>query len=169
MRSSLNKTKVFIGLCLIIAAIVFSVVSIVLPFHIVRTDPGSQNVATLTPFFNIEFNKPLSASGLSVSSELRRYQSYRIQQKTLSLTLNYPLTAGATYTITVKSVQSVGGHKISSKTFKFTPKKIAYDKLSADQKAAIIKGQSQNEAAYNNPILAHLPYGTLSYNLTATL
>jgi len=168
MKSSLNKTKATIGLCLVIFAAVLWIIYVVLPFHIVRTNPSSQNVATLTPFFNIEFNKPLSTSGLSVSSNYAIIKFYKVQQKTLSLTLNYPLTAGATYAITVNSVQAVGGHKISNKTFKFTPKNITYDKLSADQKAVILKGQSQNEAAYNNPILAHLPYGTLDYNLTAT-
>ena len=164
----ISISKVVLGLCLIIVLVVLWYVFIIAPFHIVRTNPSSQNVASLTPFFDVGFNKTLTTSGLSVSSSPGIIQSYVVKQKSLDMTLISPMKIGATYTIVIHSVQSTGGHKLSNKTFHFTPQDIAYTNLPKDQQIAIQNspGQDDKDAFNNDPVLAHLPHGTLDYNLT---
>lgn len=164
----ISKPKIILGLCLIIVLVVLWYVFIIAPFHIVRTNPSSHNVASLTPFFNVEFNKPLSVNGLAVSSSPNVIQSYAVEQKTLVINLIGLMKIGTTYTIDIHSVEATGGHKLTNKIFRFMPQDIAYANLPKDQQTAIQNspGQNDRDTLNNDPILVHLPYGTLNYNLT---
>jgi hypothetical protein len=166
----LSKIKILIGAVLVIVAVALFVVLVVLPFHVVGTNPSSQSVTTLTPFFDIEFNKTLSSSGLAVSSNPSIVRSFSVQNKTLVINLSpLLLSGGKTYTITVNSVKSTSGQELLNKTFSFSPHQSTFSGLPSDQQAAILKAQQQGQSqpVNNDPILKYLPHGTLDYTLTA--
>jgi hypothetical protein len=111
-------------------------------FRVVSTSPKISNIAAVSPYLKINFNRQLSSKGLSVSSSYSVIKSYKVQGKTLLVNLKSPMTAGYEYSIKVKSISDTKGEKITNKAFLFTPKNIAYQKLSKDQKAALLQAQA---------------------------
>ena len=141
-------------------------------FHIVSTSPGLKKVPSVTSFFNINFNKKLSSSGLLVSSNPSIIASSKIQDKTLIIQLKGGLIANKAYSIILNDVEDTAGNHITKKKLLFTPKNIPYQELSEEQKQAILQGQTYHPLSKNNinflGINSLLNYGVTSRQL-ATL
>jgi hypothetical protein len=137
-----------------------------LHFSVTGTNPGTKDVSTAAPFFKISFNRTLSKNGLVISTEPDSLiKSYSIDGKVLTINLDYPLQPKRLHTITIRSIQDNGGEKITNKRFTFTPRYIA--DLPADQTKALLLQQDPNNKRTTDPILAHLPYTTIDFELSA--
>jgi hypothetical protein len=161
------KIAILVVIMAVVSLLVFSLYTVT-KFHIVSTNPATNQIATDTPFFKITFNKPLSHQALAVMGTGNVIRSDSISGNTLVLNLNYPLTTKKTYTITITSVQSQSGSQIANKRFMFTAQNTPFTKLPTDQQQAVISNQDQYTPAEKDPILAHLPYSTLDFILTPT-
>lgn len=118
-------------------------------FHVINTEPSSNNVSTQTPFFKLSFSRAVSSSKLSYTSNPSIIASSNVNNKVLTLNLHYPLNANTKYTITIMSIYDTGGSKLTNISLTFTPKYTAYNKLPANQQAVILK--QQQVAANNQP------------------
>ena len=123
-------------------------------FHIVSTDPNIGSINTVSPFFNIYFNKELVSNGAVITSSPNIISSYHILGKAIYINLNTPLSTKDTYSIFIKKVQDVN-HKIINKSFVFTPVFLSPSNLPKDQKAVLRKKQNQYNKTHANPILAN--------------
>ncbi len=110
-------------------------------FHVVSTNPNINDMATVTPFFKINFNKQLSKSGVSISSSPSIISSYAISGKQLILNLDTPTITNTHYTITVHSIHDQQNVYLHNLVFPFTPTYIAYSELPTDQRNALLKEQ----------------------------
>ncbi len=106
-------------------------------FRVISTNPDVSDVAALTPFFNIKFNRQLSDQGLSVSADNSIINSYKVNGDTINIDLNNSMNVGQEYTITIQNVSDTDGATISNKNFTFSPKDIPIDQLPDDQQQAL--------------------------------
>ncbi|MCL4357644.1 hypothetical protein M1512_01980 [Patescibacteria group bacterium] len=140
-----------------------------LVFSVEYTNPPSNDVATLTPFFDIYFNKTLTNKGLSVSMSPADFygKKYYINGDSLIVSLSVPMQARHKYTITVNNVDAEDGQMLKNLVFTFYPTPKTMAQLPEDQSEALT---ARNEASpvYKNPILKHLPYSTIDFNLSAS-
>lgn len=134
-------------------------------FRITGTNPNTSNVATSAPFLKINFNKPLNDTGLSVSGSGGIVRSYSASGKTVTVLLNGPLVLSRRYDVHLNSVISTGGKLITDKTISFVPKAVDYNKLPQDQQQTLLNEQDTHQGANTDPIVSHLPYGTLDFKL----
>jgi hypothetical protein len=135
-------------------------------FKIKSITPDSQNVSTLTPYFDITFNKAPTPSSVKVSSipvSLARSQS--LDGKRLRIFTKLPLNKGYSYKINF-SVAADNNLTIN-KSITFVPKLIDFKKLPKDQQEYTLN--SQDNGPMQDPIVKHLPYGTLDYSLNYEL
>jgi hypothetical protein len=118
-------------------------------FHIVSTNPNTGSVASVSPFFKVNFSKQLSSKGFNVTSSPSITENPTVNGKTMSMDLDGPLDTTQTYTITINNVSDISGHVISSKTFVFSPKYIAAEDLPKDQAAYLLKQQARTPSKTN--------------------
>jgi hypothetical protein len=119
-------------------------------FHVTGTNPGTAKVATISPFFKVNFNKNLSKANLSVSSEPSIIKSYDVDGKVLVINLNTPLIDGKPYNVTIKSIQDTDSDVLTDKKFDFVPQIISAQDLPKDQADAILKAQAARPRTRND-------------------
>ncbi len=136
-------------------------------FRVVSTNPSTKNVATISPFLKINYNRQLSSKGLSVTSSYSVVKSYEVQGKTLVVNLKTPMTASYQYYVKVNSISDNNGEKLVGRVFVFTPKKILSKNLPEDQKQALLKTQSQRPRSKNSIVFTGLS-SILNIGVSAT-
>jgi len=148
------QTKIRKQLLLLLTAIILVFVGYEVyfstTFHLVSTNPSTHSVATASPFFKINFNRPLVNSGLRISASPNIISSYSLSGKTIDIVLKTPLNQDQAYTISLNNVSDTNGKTIASKVFSFKPKYIASQDLPADQRQALLKVQTQHTPSRNN-------------------
>jgi hypothetical protein len=165
-KSNKKLIVIVIVIILVIASVFFAIKNS--KFHVVSTDPNTNEVASVSPFFKINFNKTLSSNGLKVSSSPAIISSYKVSGKYINADLNIPLQLNQTYTITVGYVADAAGDTITNRTFTFTAKDVPSNGLSKEQQQALLHTQTQYLQNTSDPILGHLPYGGLTFSLSGT-
>jgi hypothetical protein len=120
-------------------------------FHVIKTNPSTRSVATITPFLDVYFSRELSQAGLSVTSSPQIIVSHSISGKVLKLNLSGPLQANVNYIITVNAISDTTGKTLKNINFSITPSAVDYSQLPADQQKAILQRQT---ASANKDALA---------------
>ena len=168
-QTRLPIKKIIIGAVLIILCFVAYNIFSYFDFKVVSTNPSPTQIASWTPFFKINFNQAISKKGLSVSvSPNDLYGAgYTINNNQLIFNLSVPMNTRQKYTITVRSVTDKHGQTIKNLAYSFTPKNLPISKLPNDQKEALT-ARNESSPLYKDPILKHLPYYSVSFNLTAS-
>lgn len=119
-------------------------------FHITGTESNLNQVASIAPYLKINFNKPLSTQGLSVSSSPSVIGSSVVNGDVLMLSFKQnTLSTQTSYTITIASVFDTSGTRLTDQKLTFTPKSIAYNNLPKDQQQAIVNAQDKYPYAVN--------------------
>jgi hypothetical protein len=136
-------------------------------FHIVSTNPDTGNVASVSPFFKVNFNKRLLDKGYSVTSNPSITETPTVNGKTLTMDLDGPLDTNQTYTITINNISDTSGNVLSSKTFTFTPKNIASQDLPKDQAQRLLKQQAARTPSKTNVAFSGMD-GFLDAGLSST-
>jgi hypothetical protein len=117
-------------------------------FHIVSTSPSRNNVATVSPYFKINFNKRLSTKNINIS-ENPQLGSYVINGKTITINIDNVMNQNKTYTITIGYISDTSGQVIKNSTISFTPVYQPPNDLSQSQTNTMLK--NQDKAAVNQP------------------
>ena len=154
-------------LCILALAVVLFIVSVSRNhgFRVTNTDPSTSNVATVSPMFTIYFSEALSTTGASVTASPNVIRSYTISGSDIAIKLNYPMSDGQKYTVTI-SVHSKTGAALTKKEITFKASLKASSKLTAQQQQQLLNDQDKYPAIDNDPLLLHLPYTTLDFGLT---
>lgn len=152
------QTKVVIGL--IIALIWFWVGLLfykLQQFRLVQTNPSVGNVATVSPFMDIEYNKPLS-SNVRVTTTSKIIESVQIQGDEIHILFYIPLQL-STYSINVSNISDTAGQTLKDETFVFTPKIMTNSQLPSDQQAALQSIQLEYaKKVQGDPLIRFLPF-----------
>lgn len=109
-------------------------------FHVVSTNPATDSVSTLSPFFKINFNKQLVSGSGSLSTD-GIVTSIKYSAKTLTLNLSYPLKTNKTYTITINKISDSSGDILNNLNFTFVANNIPYASLPKDEQNALLANQ----------------------------
>jgi hypothetical protein len=160
--SRLKLALVFVAIVLVVW-IAFRTVT-AFTFHVVSTNPKTNQVSNAVPFFDINFNKTLLSTSVFLTSSPNIISTYTVTGKAIDISLK-PLTVNTRYTITVKSVSSTNHNVLSNKVISFTTKSISPSDLPEDQQQAILRKQADYSTPADNPITAYLPYSTLDFIL----
>lgn len=155
----------------VLILVVVGVASLIHSSHlrIVSTDPNVNQMTTWTPFFKITFSKKVSAAGLSVSSSPKIIYNNKVDVSgnTVTVNLNVPLDSNQTYTIILNNISSTDGQRITNKIYRFKPASVSRNQLGEDEQEALLQ-RNQASKAYQDPILSHLPYRSVDFNLTSS-
>ncbi len=113
-----------------------------LHFHVVSTTPSTRNVSSIAPFFDINFNRPLSGEGLAITSDPNIIKTYKISGKSIIVSLNASMQLNSIYTITVSHISDLKGDSLSSLVFSFKAQDIPYQDLPKDQQQVLLSRQT---------------------------
>ena len=135
-------------------------------FRITGTDPSLSSVYTWTPFVKLNFNRQLSSQNVYINSSpnVLYSPSYTLNGNTLYINLAVPLKQGVTYKINLVHINDKSGDELKNKTIKFVAGYLPKSQLPQDQQEELIR-RSQQSAAYKDPILQHIPYYSIDFNL----
>lgn len=160
-----------LGVIVVLILVVVGVASLIQSsrLRIVSTDPNINQMTTWTPFFKITFSKKVSATGLSVSSSPKIIYNNKVDVSgnTVTVNLNVPLDSNQTYTIILNNISSTGGQRITNKIYRFKPASVSRNQLGEDEQEVLLQ-RNQASKAYQDPILSHLPYRSVDFNLTSS-
>ncbi len=163
--------NLLIVLCIaIILAVIGFLTYASLRFHVTGTTPQTKGLSIYTPTFTIHTNKVLDAKGTStpVANE-NIISSSTVKGRDIEIKIIFPLSEKKTYTITVNSIRAADGSQLINKVFTLQPKDVPYDKLSPKEQKNLIDGQDRPTAIQSDPLLSHLPYSSLNFNLTGVI
>lgn len=155
---------------IIVAGIVGISYTISLRFHMTGTTPGGNALTPYVTQLNLNFNRELEANKTATPvANQNIILSSNVSGKSITIRLNTPLRDTTTYTITLAVVQAKDGSQLHNIKFVFRPTNTPFDKLSKKQQQDLIATQDHYPAVNQDPILGHLPYSTLDFNLDAVI
>ncbi len=111
-------------------------------FHIVSTNPSEGDVATVSPYFKINFNKNLSTKNINIS-ENPQLGRYKINGKTLTINIENIMSQNNTYTITIGYISDTSNQAIKNSTISFKPIYQLPNDLSQSQTNQILQNQTK--------------------------
>lgn len=150
--------KVTVGFVILLLLVVGLVIYNTQVFRLVGTDPAMNRFSSSALFIKISFNKPLLANKLMVTGSDNSVDSYSVNGSVISVLLNSPLETGKQYQLNVVGISDTQGQKLADQVFVFTPQNLPESSLSAAQKGALDKVQSDYHALVNDPVLKLLPF-----------
>lgn len=127
-------------------------------FHIVSTNPSINNVATVSPFIDVNFNRALS-NKINVTSNPNIVSSFKIINKQIDISLNIPLNENYKYTILISDIYDTSGQHLNNQKLAFTPIYISASNLPQDQGKVLLKNQANySKSTYGNNLTQLLPF-----------
>jgi|GEM_PF-5796079 len=127
-------------------------------FRVTGTDPSVSSVGTISPFFKINFNKPL-AKNVSVTIYPQNLPaSYEIKGSVVTVSFNKQLQEGETYSVHLANISDTKGARLPNKTFSFQAQPIDASSLPADQQKALDANQARYNAIQNDGLVQLLPF-----------
>lgn len=113
-------------------------------FRVAGTNPPLSKMPEIAPYVEVKFNRDLDSKNVSLDLDSAYTNGYSVNGKTLTINFKLgKLVSTRSYTITIKSISSKQGDKITNKKLTFTPKNIAYDDLPDNLQKGVIAGQDQ--------------------------
>lgn len=169
-RMRLVIAFLIVGILVLGAFIIYRAVA----FRVTGTDPGTNAVATVSPFFKISFNKPLSES-VAVSFYPQNFPtSYKISGSSVIVTFGKQLQEGATYNLRLTHIVDTAGTRLSDKVFVFQAQSLSSSSLSTAQQKALEAKQASFNAIKADGLVQLLPFTgggnefSVSYNVDYT-
>lgn len=150
----------FIGVVLLVGAFFIKNYLQNRGFKVLSVQPSSQKVSTLTPYFEITLNKAPSSDNIRVQATPNIVSGHSVDGKQLRIYLKTPMIENSQYKIFFTVFN--GSLRIDD-TVVFKPQRISFYKLPKEQQKYLT--DHQDEGSITDPILAHLPYGSLDFSL----
>ncbi len=145
-------------LLLVVVVVGFSVYRSV-TFRLVGTDPDTTAVGTISPFFKIKFNKPLSKDIVVSFSPQDLPATYEIKDSVVTVLFSQPLEQNQPYEIHLANISDIKHRHLPDKSFGFEADVIDAASLSPDQKQVLETDQRQyNDAVQNDKLVKLLPF-----------
>ena len=111
-------------------------------FNVDTTNPKLNNIATISPYLQINFTRDLSSKNFKYTSSNDLIKSYTIKGKTVQLNFNGgKFKAGQKYSVTIQSISSKAGETITNHKLEFTTTERTFESLSAEEQKAAIAAQ----------------------------
>jgi hypothetical protein len=117
--------------------------------RVLSTNPTTETITTVSPYLKVTFNQKLSTKNVKLSSNPSIIKSYQIVNDVLVINLTSvesALDSSKEYTITVNTLSSDSGSRLSNQAFTFTPQDATPSNLPGDQQQAL---QREDQAAGN--------------------
>lgn len=162
-----NKLLLFV-LALVLVGLLASLLIKPTGFRIAKTDPKLSDVASLTSFINVEFSEPIVRSSVSIPNQAN-VKRYEISDKAIKIYINNP-DVDKRVTITIDKVTSAQtGKQLVNQKLSFKPKKKEWHQIPKEQQESVLAEQDKKSAYMEDPILAHMPYNTPDYKISAVV
>ena len=162
------RSIVLIGITIIVLSVGWYFYYSMYTFHIVKTTPGTSDIATLTPSMTITLNKEITSIETVDSSPSFDYiESYSFSGKEIHISFS-DLHEKKTVSVLLKNIKSIDNHTLN-KTVSFTPTLKDADELPEAQLKELLEKQDRETNENADPIQAVIPYSTLNYALSLTL
>jgi hypothetical protein len=145
---------------IIVIVLVISLSSIKHGFRIVGYDPPLKNISVDVPYFDIEFNEPLSNANLSLYSPQTIISSYNVVNTyDIRVVLTTPVIAGQSDTVVIRSVEDSDGKIIKNLQFSFKPIYAKANTLTKAQSQYLLNQQAKSLAqVYGTTLVNMLPF-----------
>ncbi|HUD07945.1 MAG TPA: hypothetical protein VMQ52_02615 [Candidatus Saccharimonadales bacterium] len=166
MKLSNSFKKLLVASVVVVLLFVVGLFFWNLRFHITGTNPPLSSVDFVIPYIDVTFNKSLDPKSAVVNSSSPVKAYAVVGSKDLRIYLQAPMTANKSYTLLIKSIESSGNSLLINQKLTFVARNVDFNQLTPAEQKEIINEQSQFPPSMEDPILSHLPYGTLDYNLT---
>jgi len=129
-------------------------------FKVVSFYPTLNNITTITPYIDINFNEPISESDLAISSPDSIVSRYIIESSDqIRVYLVYPLNSGQKYSLVLKKIVSFKGLVINNKTISFTPLYTDSSGIPNSQLKYLVSKQNESPAQiYGTTLVNLLPF-----------
>lgn len=131
------------------------------------TNPNLSTVSYLTPFIELNFNKPIQQKSFKIKDpadvideEMTRFGSIKIRLYTN--TEKFDVDDIESFFV---SATSTDGHTLTMSRVSFTVKNISFDNLPSDQQKVIKRLEDKKPTYYTDPIFKYVPHSTLDYNI----
>ncbi len=144
-------------LLIVVMWIAFSVHRAV-SFRITGTDPSVNSVGTISPFFKINFSKPLSKSVSVTLYPQNLSAASSVSGSVITVSFNKQLQEGETYSVHLSNISDTKGARLPDKTFSFQAQAINEGSLPADQQKALEANQARYNAIQNDGLVQLLPF-----------
>jgi hypothetical protein len=136
-------------------------------FHVVSVNPSLSKISVLTPSIDVNFNDPITSNVVATGDSFIN-SVQKISSKTVQIGFATPLKLNQKYSINLGTLTSTNHQKINNLVLVFKAGYINFNNLSKAQQQQILSKTDTLPPSLNDPIVSHLPYGTLDFNLTAS-
>jgi hypothetical protein len=136
-------------------------------FHVVSVNPSLSNISILTPYIDVNFNDPV-ASKVVATGDLFINSVQMTSSKSVRIGFDTPLNLKQKYSINLGTLTATNHQQIKNLVLVFRAGDINFNNLSKAQQQQILDKTDTLPPALNDPIISHLPYGTLDFNLTSS-
>ena len=138
-------------------------------FSVTSTSPKVSQVATWSPFFKVEFNHKIVKQNLSlnINPDILYGHGYSINGNQLVFNLSVPMNTKQKYVITINSITDDHGQTLKNLVYSFVPKQESINQLPKDQQEALVL-RNESSPVYKDPILQHLPYYSVNFDINAS-
>lgn len=163
------RSFIILGAVLLAGFIGWLVYRELFTFYLKETSPDTSSVSYASPYIKLNFNKQLKTDGYTLG--LSRggqevYTEHEVEGKTLKVYLPTKMGLNEQFSLMIDNLSATNGKTFSTR-IDFATQDIPYDQLDKDQQDEILRLQDAlGEDDVHDPILRHLPYGTLTYNLS---
>lgn len=165
-----RKLLLIAGIVVVVVLLLISVTVLWNTYHfgVDDIDPAISEMNIWQPQLNVSFNQNLSLNGISISMSPNSLfkNPYTIYGKTLSIYFKVPLDQNTTYTVTINRIEDTKRQLISNIKYTFKPAYIKRSGVTDDEEEDALEGRNQSSPAYQDPILSHLPYDTVDFDLS---
>lgn len=136
-------------------------------FRIAKTDPKTSDVATLTAFIQVEFSEPIVKDSVKIPQQ-DSVSRFDISDKTIKFYLGN-VEKDKKQTITIESVTSQTGKKLTNQKISYKPKDTPWSKIPPEQQTAVLEGQEHKSTTNTDPVMQYMPHNTINYKLNAVI
>ena len=159
--NTMNKKKLprIIALAIVVTALAV-IMSLKHGFRITAYSPNLNKISTGTPYFDINFNNPLSTKGISISSPSGIINSYSIVGSSdLRIFFNLPLELNTSYKLVIGSISDRNGDEIRNESIVFKTVYLSPSTRTKQETQYIVSQQDKpNYQIYGTTLVNLLPF-----------
>lgn len=131
-----------------------------LVFRVVKTDPSTKSVSTISPFIKVYFSDEIDPSSVKVNDYGGLLDKETVSGKVLELSFARQLELDKEYSIIIAEVKNESGDILQNIKLDFVAKDIPLEELSDDQQQTIL--EEQDNIPYSVYSIDYVNFGALT-------
>lgn len=154
----MNRKNLLISIIILIILIpVFAYITASRGFRVTGYSPALNNIATVTPYLDVNFSNDVSKSNLNIYSPQSIVSSYKIiSPKTVRVYFNIPFSENTKYQLILGIVGSTNGKILRNYSFSFNPVYINSQSLPKSQQQYLLSQQDKPKSEIFGTTLVNL-------------